>query len=417
MDRLQFAFKTQIGNQNGAAEEKSYFHRNNLFIVIESLGNECLSNVYKDQFFNIIYESFFQHFSIIHSPARSLLFALKEANKEMLQNKIPGEETSASVIVVFIRDRAMYFTYLGDSRIYRLHKGKFNLLTRDHALGLGTDENLTIKVKKSPLHKNDLIFMMTDELPKRISTRKFIRLSSKTKDLEKLCDEFIDIAKREGRNCSVTVGIVKVGTWSKVVRSSSFAFSALFLLVFLVSGFITLKHREFGFLKDQPKYRIPVEQSVVENTEKNTVEENRDFLSATQAMNGNLLQEVPMQEPDKNMEDTVHAFLSRWKAAWGKTAGSSRDFEAYTTLYSDNFSSNGLDKNGWIRDKAEKGRRKRWIRVGVKDIQISKASGENPVAVRFKQDYQSSNFMMISNKKLVLQKEDTGWKIIKELEE
>ena len=78
------------------------------------------------------------------------------------------------------------------------------------------------------------------------------------------------------------------------------------------------------------------------------------------------------------------------------------------------FKSKGLDKNGWKQDKKTKGKNKQWIWIKLSDIQIAEIKEDSQVEVRFLQDYQSSNFSEKTRKRLILNKEETGWKIVSE---
>ena len=170
MDSLQIAFKTKIGGQEGK-DRDSFLYGDNLFIVAEGVGSESLSEQARNQACQIIYQSFFRHLSKVHSPGEALIYALEEANDDIINEKKKlGQKMAVSVSVVYIQDRIMYFTHLGDSRIYSLYKGELNQLTRDHTIheedpfaeakfrdphlmhaltkALGVHEKPSIKVKK-----------------------------------------------------------------------------------------------------------------------------------------------------------------------------------------------------------------------------------------------------------------------------
>ncbi|MFC1488597.1 SPOR domain-containing protein [Thermodesulfobacteriota bacterium] len=137
---------------------------------------------------------------------------------------------------------------------------------------------------------------------------------------------------------------------------------------------------------------------------------------------------VPEHEPDDLIDSTpskkmlrekaiiiadeIKEFLMGWKTAWQNTAGAQGDIETYMSFYSDHFISEGLDKNGWKNDKAPKNRRKDWIQIELKEINIPETIKDGRVEVSFMQIYTSSNFSDESVQTLVLKREETGWKII-----
>jgi hypothetical protein len=115
-----------------------------------------------------------------------------------------------------------------------------------------------------------------------------------------------------------------------------------------------------------------------------------------------------------SLKDEVVKFLNAWEYAWEKTAGKDGDIKPYIGYYSDSFSCNGLSKVQWEVDKAEKGKRKNWINVDLKINNIDVKNGHEEVEVDLEQKYRSSNYSDDSIKKLRLQKNQSGWKIISE---
>jgi protein phosphatase len=422
MDTLQIAFKTHRGSQEGK-DNDSFLYRHNLFIVAEGVGGEHGGELAKERAFRIIYESFFRHLSEVQSPSDALIYALEKANEDILnERKKLGEQTAASVSVVYVKDKIMYFSHLGDSRIYSLHGGELNQLTRDHtpeeeepfaearfrnprtirALteGLGIHEKPTIDVKKYPLHKKDLIIMTTGGLTTRVSNREILKLSSNTKNPERLCNRLIDLARRKGGNGNMTVGTMKFGKRSKELHHIIILYSLFFLLILSAMGGYVLKYREKGRQGDQP-----IDQPKDIRPVKESSRLHRD---------NKPLQESPGQQAKGELYDNFYTFISNWKAAWENTAGENSDIEYYLSFYSENFLSRGLDKYGWGHDKAEKGRHRRWIRIEISGIKISQLTSDNQVEVRFLQNYRVSNLSDTSHKVLTLIKEGKEWKITAE---
>jgi hypothetical protein len=123
-------------------------------------------------------------------------------------------------------------------------------------------------------------------------------------------------------------------------------------------------------------------------------------------------QPLVTKKKEMSSANEVNPFLRKWKTAWENTAGPNGDIETYMSFYASDFSASGLDKSGWKQDKAQKNKRKDWIRIGLKNINIVRKIENNGVEVNFLQDFQSSNYSGISDKTLILMKEESGWKII-----
>ncbi|MEW6670693.1 MAG: SPOR domain-containing protein [Thermodesulfobacteriota bacterium] len=119
----------------------------------------------------------------------------------------------------------------------------------------------------------------------------------------------------------------------------------------------------------------------------------------------------PPASPAATTADEIMEFLQGWKTAWENSAGEKGDTDAFMSFYSEDFSSNGLDKNNWRRDKAEKNRKKEWIRIKLDRIHIVGPPESGRYEARFIQVYESSNYADTSNQVLVLKKDASGWKI------
>jgi hypothetical protein len=120
----------------------------------------------------------------------------------------------------------------------------------------------------------------------------------------------------------------------------------------------------------------------------------------------------PAAAPVRSASAEITEFLLKWAAAWEKCAGKEGDMNAYMSFYSDDFSTNGFDKDKWQKDKLEKNRKKEWIRIKLDNIQIVGPLSNGRYAARFTQVYQSSNYADTSKQILIVKPETAGWKII-----
>ncbi|MFH1491313.1 MAG: PP2C family serine/threonine-protein phosphatase, partial [Pseudomonadota bacterium] len=392
----------------------------------------------------------------VHSPREAIISALREANRDiLLERRKAGRKMGASVSVAYIRNRIMYFTHLGDSRIYSLLKGEINQLTRDHIVeeepspetpperkprplkalteGLGLHEDPEIEVKKYALREKDVILMTTDGLTNHVSDREILRISSKAKDLRSLCDQLIDAATRGGWEGNVTAGLLRIEKFYSFERKNIIFYSVSLLILLALSGGILF---HFGKPKSQVKEspqiaqlpeKPPKEQKA--SREKKVVHERELGEKPIQALPKTVsppAQKSPSSSKPQSsgtesapiaeagLRDEIMNFLTSWKEAWKKTAGAAGEMEPYVALYSETFSSQGLDKMGWAHDKNLKNKKKKWIKIELTGIHISDPAPGRPVEVRFSQIYRSSNYSSRSKKILLLEKEPGGWKIVTE---
>ena len=158
----------------------------------------------------------------------------------------------------------------------------------------------------------------------------------------------------------------------------------------------------------ESKTTPPAEQSVPQGPESAQLQPD----ASPAAVSADEKQNVLPANSEINAADEIKDFLQKWKTSWEKSAGEKGDTDAFISFYSDVFSSNGLDKNKWRQDKAEKNKRKAWIRIEVDKTNIVGPVGNGLYEARFTQIYQSSNYADTSDQVLLLKKEASGWKII-----
>jgi len=162
-------------------------------------------------------------------------------------------------------------------------------------------------------------------------------------------------------------------------------------------------HKEFLTKKIVPSKENPDNQSTNDSSNRHPDASHLEFEDS---------KHESVQLLKERLETEIKEFLFNWKTAWENSAGFNGETGTYMSFYSDDFYGNGLDKNGWVSDKATKNKKKKWIRVDLKKIRISEPLSDQKVQVNFLQDYRSSNFTVSSEKTLILRKESTGWKII-----
>lgn len=449
MKNIEFAFRTHM-ESNDTGEGNSFKYGDNLFLVTEGIGGSYPGEIAKELAYRITYEAFFRHLSESHSPGDALIYALEKANKSILKERGKlGEKMAASVSVVYIADDIMYFTHLGDSRIYSLQGGELNQLTRDHTIqeeepfveaeygdprvmkaltnGLGIHEKPDIKIRKYPLDSKGLIFMTTEGLTRKISDREILNLSLKLKNPARLCKGLIDLANKKGGNDNKTIGILQFGGLSKGARNIVITYSVFFTLILIFAGGYALKYSggrssldgievPESVIEPQASKAAPEPEIVKRSIRVKKVVRDEALLkeNARKKKDEAFLKEKEKKKRDAELFNKIYALINDWKTAWENTAGKRGKMDRYMSFYSEKFISNRLDKKKWRRDKARKAGKKRWIRVELTDIKISGSAEENQMEVRFMQDYRSSNFSVKSTKVLLLRKEGAEWNIIAE---
>jgi serine/threonine protein phosphatase PrpC len=452
---LRIAFRTDAGRDPGEKGD-AFLCRDNLFVVAEGLGGEHLSEIAKGVACQAISHAFFRYLQGVHSPGEAILLALHHANKEILgERRKTGIKMAASVSVVYITGNIMYFTHLGDSRIYSLRGGEIAQITKDHTIreedpyvdpgrddprmmgalteGLGIREDPDIMVKKLALHERELILMTTEGLTSRLPNKEILRLSLKERNVDRLCSTLIDTARRRGGgDREMTAGVIRYVKDPRRRRKwvPLYASAVLLLLLLALGGydlFLTgheSREEGTGEIPRVPEKTVQAEKAVrPEKTvpPEKTVRAEKPASADRARPQPGPRPEVSGPEKDRGearaevfLDEEIRSFLAGWKGAWEGTARGKGGIGRYISCYSDGFVSKGLDKEGWRRDKERKGRGKKWIEVKLTDIRTGAPGEDDRVQVRFRQHYRSSNYSGISHKVLVLRKEGAEWKILAE---
>jgi len=117
---------------------------------------------------------------------------------------------------------------------------------------------------------------------------------------------------------------------------------------------------------------------------------------------------VPAQVKRRREVSSIERLITRWQEDWQK-----KDLEGYMAAYAEDFSSGGLDRDGWRRHKAELNRKNRSIRVEVRNLKIQLLSSERAIA-HFDQEYSSDKHHDYGRKTIRLVKEKGRWSIKRE---
>lgn len=468
MKSLEYAFKSYIGTQNRENSE-SYINMNNLFMVVDGIGIGSLAEIAKEATCRIVPDAFFKHLSENRNPADALIHAVEEANNKILEERYKlGEKIAASISLIYFHNNIMYFTHLGDSRIYSFQAGELNQLTKDHTVkgedplaekkyddpralnalihGLGIHEKPVVQIKKYPLDKRCLIIMTTTGLTERISNREIAWMSNKFKRPERILRALIEMDKRKGGNADLTVGVIKCGGLTKMMRKVLVTYTAFFILLAAVMGVYALKygskdHKVQDVLMDQPLIqdknqdvlekshedkimpeteKVVVVQPILQEAKQDKIGLRSDEASVKPVQvvesknKKGTVDEMPAGGIGPDLFDSTNDFIMEWKDAWESSAGRTGDMDRYMSFYSDKFESEEFNKKTWRIDKETKNRRKAWINITISNLDISGPTSNDRIEVRFNMRYKSSNFSGYSKKVLYLVKEGGFLRIVEE---
>jgi len=182
-----------------------------------------------------------------------LTLAVRKANSNIVEYGRMHREArgmgSTVTVTIVARNRA-YFANVGDSRSYLYRQGNLRAITRDHSLvarlveageiepdeiyahpkrnliyrSLGSDGERGVEVDlfEEELQPNDIIFLCSDGLWEKIRTPEMIEILRNTDDIASICQQFIELANRNGGEDNISVAMARyVGPTEPVVTSSS----------------------------------------------------------------------------------------------------------------------------------------------------------------------------------------------------
>ena len=119
--------------------------------------------------------------------------------------------------------------------------------------------------------------------------------------------------------------------------------------------------------------------------------------------------EVPPAVSERGQNAEVVDALRRWAAAW--TAQEPTDYFAF---YAAGFEPpDGLDRAAWEESRRARIARPQWIRVALTLVQVE-ATGPASAEVGFVQSYRSERYKDLVRKRMLMVREDGGWKIAAE---
>ena len=118
-----------------------------------------------------------------------------------------GMVSTLSIIV--LKSTTAHIFHIGDSRIYRLRKGNFEQITRDHRIWIAKDKNylnramgieprLEVDYKSVPLETGDLFLMTTDGVHDFIDEKTLKKLLQEGTDLTLIANTIMQQAGAEG---------------------------------------------------------------------------------------------------------------------------------------------------------------------------------------------------------------------------
>jgi ketosteroid isomerase-like protein len=120
---------------------------------------------------------------------------------------------------------------------------------------------------------------------------------------------------------------------------------------------------------------------------------------------------VALRKRDDVKEDVekIRTFIEKWKTYW-----ENKEIEKYIQCYSDDFETEGTDKQGWKKIKHALNEQYKNIKVTLTNAEISVRNEGKEAEVSLLQHYRSDRYNDKGLKTLLLKKEKREWRIVSE---
>ena len=253
--RLRVGAATHIGRVR-VLNEDSHAHRaeDGLFVVCDGMGGEAAGEVASQMAVDKILEQ-------IQSATRDtagtsttdtdgylaktnrLAEAVRQSNQfiyEQAQKDARRTGMGTTVVSAWLEHNVASLAHVGDSRAYLWHDGYFEALTSDHSLveaqvraglinregslqsaeqnvllrALGREPDVDVELNEVPVQAGDFLLLCSDGLTRMVPEPAMADAIARLRQPQRICDELIDAANRNGGADNITVIVVEAeDTW------------------------------------------------------------------------------------------------------------------------------------------------------------------------------------------------------------
>ncbi len=162
-----------------------------------------------------------------------LLANLKVCHAAELTEHFAG--MGSTLVAVWIRGDKVFWSHVGDSRLYRFRGVELQQLTEDHTLvqeqlkrgiitreearthslrhvvtrAVGSREHFEVEVREQLLEAGDLLLLCCDGLSDKLENQELQRIVSDGQDLQATCQALVDAANGAGGDDNITVVLLR----------------------------------------------------------------------------------------------------------------------------------------------------------------------------------------------------------------
>lgn len=173
--------------------------------------------------------------------------AVRRSNQAIYDEaqKVSGQAGMGTTVVgAWLEQSMASVAHVGDSRAYLWHDGRLQALTSDHSLveaqvaaglldreqslaspeqnvllrALGREPDVDVELNEVPVQSGDYVLLCSDGLTRMVPEPDMAAVIARAREPQRICDELVDAANRNGGPDNITVIVVEVegSSWRRL---------------------------------------------------------------------------------------------------------------------------------------------------------------------------------------------------------
>jgi len=212
------------------------------FILADGMGGhqagEVAANEAVVQLLSFIKEEA-KHSHTTESWSQLLKQGIEKTNEwihELASKDKELEGMGTTLCIALVHEKSLIYGHVGDSRIYRVRKGRIAQLTRDHSLkdeliakgeldeslgrtfpyknvitrAIGTQKTVTPDIAQTDIEEGDIYFLCSDGLTDPLADEKILSTILSSSSIKEASEDLILEAKKSGGEDNITLVMIKI---------------------------------------------------------------------------------------------------------------------------------------------------------------------------------------------------------------
>jgi protein phosphatase len=236
---LRTAAQTDVGLRRRGNEDQFALDRELGFcLVADGMGGHSAGQVASRLAADAVTVALRESKGSAASAAEKLRAAIEEANRAIYAAARENEEyggMGTTVVALLVEGSRAAIAHVGDSRAYRVRRGRIRQLTDDHSIvgellrrheitpddarehphrhvltrALGVRGHVQPDLAELTLARGDLFVLCSDGLTNHVEDHEIAKLASEVDEPEAACAALIELANRRGGEDNITVAVAR----------------------------------------------------------------------------------------------------------------------------------------------------------------------------------------------------------------